>query len=354
MEGTFRKRGDSWEFRVMAELPDGTRLRKTFCRRTKTLAKAAYENWMQHKTEQIAKRKTVAVWGEEWLEIKRDSVSYRTYQNYELYWRNHIKPALGKKQLDQVKPIDIEKLLAVTSHLSKSARHHIYITVNQIMKATVQNELCRKNPCDAVNVAADEPLRAIQVFSLDEIQTILRHLDKPFGTAIALMLFAGLRSEEIMGLRWGDINQKEQVITVRRVVTRVAKGEYAPVERTKNGKVRHIPYGDELAAHLKQTQKTSIYVVPAVRGGYMTPGSFRRQYETFFADLPVRKLSPHKLRHTYATYLVRGGAELRAVQTILGHQSIGVTEIYTHINVDDQRRAASKLAYSGAKSMTQK
>lgn len=118
---------------------------------------------MQHKTKQIAKRKTVAVWGEECLEIKRDSVSYRTYQNYELHWHLHIKPALCKKLLDQV---------------------------------------------------------------------------KPFGTAIALMLFAGLRSEEIMGLRWGDINQKKQVIAVRRVVTRVAKGEYMPVERTKNGKVR--------------------------------------------------------------------------------------------------------------------
>lgn len=77
----------------------------------------------------------------------------------------------------------------------------------------------------------------------------------------------------------------------------------------------------------------------------MTPGSFRRQYKTFFDVLPVRKLSPHKLRHTYATYLIRGGAELRAVQSILGHQSVGVTEIYTHINVEDQRRAADKLAY---------
>ena len=74
-------------------------------------------------------------------------------------------------------------------------------------------------------------------------------------------------------------------------------------------------------------------------------GSSSRQYETFYADLPVRKLSPHKLRHTYATYLVRGGAELRAVQSILGHQSVGVTEIYTHVNVEDQRRAAGKLAY---------
>lgn len=345
MEGTFRQRGGSWEYRVMAVLPDGTRVRKTFCRRTKRLAKAAYDDWMEHKSEQIVKRQTVAEWGKEWLEIKRDSISYRTYQNYELYWKKHIKPALGKKQLDQVKPIDIEKLLADTAHLSKSARHHIYITINQIMKSAVQNELCRKNPCEAINVTAEEPLKSVQVFSLDEILTIIKNLDKPFGAAIALMLYAGLRSEEVMGLRWGDIDQKEQIITVRRVVTRIAKGEYAPVERTKNGKVRYVPYGDELAAQLKHAPKTSIYVVPAVRGGYMTPGSFRRQYDNFFADLPVRKLSAHKLRHTYATYLIKGGAELRAVQTILGHQSVSVTEMYTHVNVDDQRRAASKLAY---------
>ena len=63
MEGTFRQRGDSWEYRVMAVLPDGTRVRKTFCRRTKRLAKAAYDDWMEHKSEQIVKRQTVAEWG---------------------------------------------------------------------------------------------------------------------------------------------------------------------------------------------------------------------------------------------------------------------------------------------------
>ena len=119
--------------------------------------------------------------------------------------KKHIKPALGKKQLDQVKPIDIEKLLADTAHLSKSARHHIYITINQIMKSAVQNDLCRKNPCEAITVTAEEPLKSVQVFSLGEIQTIIKNLDKPFGAAIALMLYAGLRSEEVMGLRWGDI-----------------------------------------------------------------------------------------------------------------------------------------------------
>ena len=78
----------------------------------------------------------------------------------------------------------------------------------------------------------------------------------------------------------------------------------------------------------------------------MTPGSFRRQYDKFFAGLPIRKLSPHKLRHTYATYLIKGGAELRAVQTLLGHSSVRVTEIYTHVDTSDQRRATQKLAYA--------
>jgi site-specific recombinase XerD len=59
----------------------------------------------------------------------------------------------------------------------------------------------------------------------------------------------------------------------------------------------------------------------------------------------VRRLSPHKLRHTYATYLIKGGAELRAVQTLLGHSSIKVTEIYTHVDTEDRRRAAEMLAY---------
>ena len=78
----------------------------------------------------------------------------------------------------------------------------------------------------------------------------------------------------------------------------------------------------------------------------MTPGSFRRQYDKFFSDLPIRKLSPHKLRHTYATYLIKGGAELRAVQTLLGHSSVRVTEIYTHVDTREQRRAKPKLAYA--------
>lgn len=345
MNGSYRKKDGRVEYRVMVTLPDGSRVRKSFYGKNQKLANAAYEEWMQRSDTDTPRRETVADIGEEWLEIKRDTISYRTYQNYELYWYKHIKPALGKLKIDRVKPIDIEKLIARTAHLSKSARRHILLTINQIMNTAVRNELCSRNPCDGITIKSGAPLQKIEVFTLDEIKCIVKHLDHPFGTAVALMLYAGLRSEEVMGLRWGDVNPKERTLTVRRVITRIAKGEFAPVERTKNGKTRVVTYGDELAAQLTHTAKNSIYVVPAIRGGYMSPGSFRRQYDNFFADLPIRKLSPHKLRHTYATYLMKGGAELRAVQTLLGHSSISVTEIYTHVDTTDQRRASNKLVY---------
>ena len=346
MIGTYRKRGGSIEFRAWIDMPDGSRIRKSFYGKTKIEIRAAYEDFVRGGEQKKEVRQTVKGWGDQWLELKEGSVSYRTYQNYEMYYRNHILPAIGKKKLTRVTPSDIERLLTSSGKpLSKSAKHHIYITINQIMKSAVREGLISKNPCDGLTVTADAPLKKIEWFSLDEVQTIIQNLDKPFGVAIALMLYTGLRSEEVMGLRWGDIDQKERVITVRRVITRTAKGEFTPVERSKNDRVRYITYGDELAARLKSAPKTSIYVVPAVRGGYMTPGSFRSQYNTFFSGLPVRKLSPHKLRHTYATYLIKGGAELRAVQTLLGHSSISVTEIYTHVDTPDQRKASDKLAY---------
>lgn len=346
MNGSFRKRpSGSLELRVWLDLPDGSHVQKSFCRRTRALAKAAYEEFLEKGKHQRAVQQSVGGWDEAWLERKRDAVSYRTWANYELYWNRYIKPSLGKLPLDKVRPADIERMMGGAAHLSKSARHHIFLTVNQIMKSAVVNDLCDRNPCDGVQIKSDAPLPRIEVYQPDEIACILAHLDRPFGLAVAIMLYAGLRSEDVMGLRWRDIDQKNRTITVRRVVTRVAKGEFAPVERTKNGRVRVITYGDQLAARLRCAVKTSIYVVPAVRGGYMTPGSFRRQYERFFDSLPVRRLSPHKLRHTYATYLLKGGAELRAVQTLLGHSSVKTTEIYTHIDADDQRRAARKLAY---------
>ena len=87
MNGSFRKKSNgSVELRVWLDLPDGSHVQKSFCRRTRALAKAAYEEFLERGKQAQAHRQTVAGWGQEWLERKEKSVKYRTYANYELYF----------------------------------------------------------------------------------------------------------------------------------------------------------------------------------------------------------------------------------------------------------------------------
>ena len=81
-------------------------------------------------------------------------------------------------------------------------------------------------------------------------------------------------------------------------------------------------------------------------GSPMNDNNFSWRYRKFMDSCPgVRPLTPHKCRHTYATYLLRGGADLRSIQQALGHSSLQITKIYTHINEQDQVRVAKYLSY---------
>lgn len=343
--GSFREKGSGVEFRINIELPSGEIVRKSFYGKNKSAAQQAYQRYLAKGGNLTpSSSETVGEWGQLWLNAKKGTVSYRTWANYELYFKNHIQRELGGVKLKELKPIAIETMLAYRSEMSASSRHQIMVTLNQIMKSAVRNGKCQQNPCEGISVKADKEMK-IEVFEPDEITIIMKNINRPFGTAVALMLYTGCRSEEIMALRWNDIDLKQNIITIRRVITKTDKGVFEPVERTKSGKIRSVGIPDRLHEILKQTPKTSIYVVPDSDGGYLNNHSFRWRYNKFFDGLPVRKLSPHKCRHTYATYLLRGGADLRAIQGALGHQSVSVTEIYTHVTVNEQTKISSVLSY---------
>lgn len=117
-----------------------------------------------------------------------------------------------------------------------------------------------------------------------------------------------------------------------------------------------MPFAQELHDILVSTERTSgvPYVVPykAAKKTYQykyvffTPHVFFERYESFFKTLPIRYLSPHKMRHTYGTYLVRNGADLPSVQNLLGHANISTTRIYANVDLTDQINAVSKLKFS--------
>ena len=130
------------------------------------------------------------------------------------------------------------------------------------------------------------------------------------------------------------------------------RGGAALIVRGKGGKERMIPLGDAaraaIAAYLSHREKflprkvkTSQWLFPARgRSGHLTRDGFARILKdvTALAGLDARRVSPHVLRHSFATHLLAHGADLRSLQQMLGHSDISTTQIYTHVLDDRLKR----------------
>ena len=179
------------------------------------------------------------------------------------------------------------------------------------------------------------------VLTVDEIEKIINSVDLSRdegerNKAIFETLYGcGLRVSELINLKISDLHFKEGIILVT----------------GKGNKQRLVPIG--MAAE-KQITIYLTYIRPAIRvskqdtdvlflnrrGSKLTRQMIFYIVKNHIEKAGIRKnISPHSFRHSYATHLVQNGADLRAVQGLLGHVSITTTEIYTHLNREDLRKA---------------
>jgi len=175
-----------------------------------------------------------------------------------------------------------------------------------------------------------------EVLSIDEVQQILLQIDlsEPLGIrnrAIIETLYAsGLRVSELTDLKLRQIYAQDGFLRVT----------------GKNNKERLVPIGDEALKYIRMYTENiranqeiqpghEQFVFLNRRGAKLTRVMvFYIIKETTAAAGIVKNVSPHSFRHSFATHLVEGGADLKAVQDMLGHESITTTEIYTHIDTE--------------------
>ncbi|MCZ7439204.1 tyrosine recombinase XerC [Micromonospora sp. WMMC241] len=158
---------------------------------------------------------------------------------------------------------------------------------------------------------------------------------------LELLYGTGVRISEACGLDVGDVDQ------ARRVVRVLGKG----------GRERAVPYGVPAQRALDAWLHTGrpALVAPGsgralllgARGGRLNPTTARRIVAGWAGAAGVPRVTPHGLRHSAATHLLEGGADLRAVQELLGHSSLASTQIYTHVSVE-RLRAAYRQAHPRA------
>jgi integrase/recombinase XerD len=162
-------------------------------------------------------------------------------------------------------------------------------------------------------------------------------LSKPEGhrnRAIIEVLFScGLRVSELVNLKWSDIYADERFV---RVMGKGSKERLVPIsERALHEIGNYVPWRNTLKIKAGEED----YVFLNRRGAHLTRVMILIMLKRQAEEAGLQKvISPHTLRHSFATALLEGGADLRVIQTLLGHESIGTTEIYTHLSLQTLRQ----------------
>ena len=166
-----------------------------------------------------------------------------------------------------------------------------------------------------------------------EVERLLHAPDvgTPIGlrdrTMLEVLYACGLRVSELVGLEVTDLNLRQGVI---RVLGKGSKERLVPMGEEALAWLGR--YFAEARAELLRGNQTSPVVFPSNRSTAMTRQTFWHLIRKHASNAGIeRKLSPHTLRHAFATHLVNHGADLRVVQLLLGHSDLSTTQIYTHV-----------------------
>ena len=264
-----------------------------------------------------------------WMER---GLSENTLQAYKSDLYNFAK-WLDKKNLGitQVQGTEILAYLAEQGTRSARTSARRLSSLRRLYEYLVREGVMKHDP--AVNVESPRLGRPLpKSLTEDEVEALINAPD--VSTILGLrdramleVLYAtGLRVSELVGLRLGQLNMRQGVIRV------VGKGN----------KERLVPLGEEAISWLEKYQRearmslfagdASDVLFPSKRGRMMTRQTFWHALKRYALIAGVKKsLSPHILRHAFATHLLNHGADLRVVQMLLGHSDISTTQIYTHI-----------------------
>lgn len=367
----------NYRYRDWVEI-NGVRQRKSFTGVSPSAAKKAYKEFLASDNKVAIERvQSVAQWAEHWLEIyKKPNVSYVSYKSYKAYVENHIIPKLGDLKLNDVRQAHIKKFLVEArtkpnkNHpegepLSRSASEKILWALKGIFETACDNNLCSTNPVKKIELPAKSPKKP-SVFRANHMKKIIKYLDiHEYGPYIAIYLYSGLRPGEGFGLMWGDNDPTNNTFRVCRSLSLVDGEGYQITAGTKTDSERIVAYNHALVPMLEKLPHTGLYIMSrkiinkndcgdeVITYTNHNHDSYKVIYDKFFSDLnstlrpdeQIPRLSPHKMRHTFATFLRRGGSDLDEVREILGHKSISTTQIYDTVDVDDMRASVAKLSY---------
>ena len=235
-----------------------------------------------------------------------------------------------KEQLDRLKITDlnlnnyISNLFSIG--LKSSSINRKISSIKHFYLFLLKKKVIKNSPADEITTPKQEKYLPTSM-SEDEVESLLRSpkssikIERRDKAMIEILYATGMRISELVNLKLTDIDFNRSVLKVF----------------GKGSKERLVPYGEKAAEALRiyledRKKLDSKDVFLSNRGTRITRGAFWQRIKIYIKRENLKSsISPHTLRHAFATHLLNRGADLRSVQILLGHSDLSTTQIYTHI-----------------------
>ncbi len=306
--------------------------------KTEKAAKKDIEDQMIRYVEEITRKKSFKEIAEDWSDHHQSEVAYKTWQGYQAHYKRAITE-FGDHPISEIQTADIQLFinrLGKKGYAYKTVKSGLDV-ISMIFDHAIMQKEITLNPCDYIKLPQNLPRQTRELPNEAEIQKIKNGLNCHFGEFAYLLLYTGLRRGEALGLRAEHIDFEKRIIKIQQSIFFKNNRPELKQPKTKAG-IREVFLLDCLVPILKE-KKGYIF------GGEkpMTEQAFRRAWERYQRESGVT-ITPHQLRHAYATILYETGISEKSAQRLLGHADIKTTlEIYTHISERQNQSDFEKL-----------
>jgi integrase/recombinase XerD len=266
------------------------------------------------------------------IEKGLSSTTLESYSRDLIRYRKFLRQNKIRRISDSDTALILKHMITLrNSGLGARSRARHLVTIRGFYRFMVQEKVIKHDPARLVDLPKSS-LKLPDVLSVKEVSRLLDapNPDKPIGARdcamLELLYAAGLRVTELVNLKLQDINLEAGFV---RVFGKGSKERVVPIGQHAREKVE---------SYLKKSRtillknRPSPYLFIARAAKPITRQGFWKLLRKYASRAQLnKKVTPHSLRHSFASHLLEGGADLRAVQIMLGHVDIATTQIYTHV-----------------------
>lgn len=366
--GSIRQRPDGrWEARVTigSNPATGKPVRKSLYGATQKEVKqkmTALLSELDKGTYQEPSKMTVSQWFDEWMStFVEPTLKPTTVEGYSKIIRNHIKPNIGALPLCTVRGTHVQNIfnnMLKSGHSPKTVKNASAV-LHKSFSVAVKQGLITQNPCDSTELPKQQR-QEIKPLTDAEIPLFLSAIEnEEFRNVFAVCLFAGLRRGEVLGLTWDAIDFKRGEIHITQQLQKHKGVGYTIVPYTKSDKSRIVKppvicfdylkdekvkqAQNKLKAGQAWSNKNNLVFTDAL-GNSRAFDTVYSHYKKVATAIGRPDSRLHDLRHTCATTAIACGADVKSVQSMLGHATASFTlNVYCHASEQMKQDTADRM-----------